>query len=91
MATHIKKIIENFIKEKKTDIKEKEKIRQIVDSVLDKKLKKDISLKTIYKNKLIFSSSSSHFSYEFSLKKGELLEALRKEFPQIEDIKIKVG
>ncbi|MBU0694710.1 MAG: DUF721 domain-containing protein [Candidatus Omnitrophica bacterium] len=91
MAGHIKHLIEAFLKEKKKETGIQEKIKKIIDGAVDKKLTKYIQLKRVYKNNLIFCSSSSGASFKFNLKKRSLLEAVKKEFPQIKDVKIEVG
>ncbi|UCC94380.1 MAG: DUF721 domain-containing protein [Candidatus Omnitrophota bacterium] len=90
MATHIKNLIQNFIGAKKKEVEERVKIRNIVDENLDEKLKIGVELRKIHKNTLIFYASSSHFSYEFNLKKRTLLENIQKHFPYIKEIKIRV-
>jgi hypothetical protein len=91
MATHIRKIIQNFLKTAKSDIQTKTRIQKLVNTCLDKKLKKHTYFKGIYKNKIILGSESSSASYVFNLKKQKLLKAIQKEFPQIEDIKVNIG
>lgn len=91
MTTHIKEILGGFLKEKRKDVKRKEEIEEIVEKIIDKKLKKHVQLKRIYKNSLIFYSESSNYSFEFYLKKEQLLEKIKEKFPYIEDIKVKVG
>jgi hypothetical protein len=91
MVTHIKNILKDFLKDNKKDIEDKEKMERILYGALDKKLKGHIKVKRIYKNKVVLSSDSAAFSYEFNLKKKSVLEKLKKTFSQIEDIKIKVG
>lgn len=91
MATHIKSIIQNFLKNTRNNIQDKTKIEQVIDNNLDKKLKKHIYLKQIYKNTIIFGSESPSVSYVFNLKKQDLLKAIKKELPQIDDVKITIG
>ncbi|MDP2924398.1 MAG: hypothetical protein Q8O30_11890 [Candidatus Omnitrophota bacterium] len=91
MATHIKTIVHDFLKNKKQEINHKERIRKIIETNIDKKLKKNIYLKGVYKNKLILGSQGSSFSYVFNLKKDKLLKAVQEEFPEIEDMKITIG
>ncbi|MDD4182411.1 MAG: DciA family protein [Candidatus Omnitrophica bacterium] len=91
MATHIKSIIEEFLKEKKAEAKSTGKIERIVEENLGENLKKHVRLQRIYKKNLIFCSDSSSASYEFRLRREGLLKAVKKEFPDIEGVKIKIG
>ena len=91
MATHIKSIIEEFLKEKKAEAKSTGKIERIVEENLGENLKKHVRLQRIYKKNLYFRSDSSSASYEFRLRREVLLKAVKKEFPDIEGVKIKIG
>jgi len=91
VATHIKNIIEQFLKDKKAEAKSTGKIEKIIEENLGENLKKHIRLQRIYKKNLIFSSDSSSASYEFKLRREILLKAVKKEFPDIEGAKIKIG
>ena len=91
MATHIKNIINQFLREKKSEAKSAGKIEKIVEESLGENLKKHIRLQKIYKKNLYFRSASSSASYEFGLRKEALLKAVKKEFPEIEGAKIKIG
>lgn len=91
MATHIKDLLSNFldIKKKETDVNGK--IKEIVDKSIDRKLQKHIFLQKVYKDKVIFCSDSSSSGYEFNLNRNCLLREIKKEFPQIKELKIKIG
>lgn len=90
MATHIKKILEEFLKEERQKSQEWERLKQIIDENLDEGIKKHIRPDKVYRNILFFFSDSSIVSYEFNLKKNKLLAAVRETFPDINDIKMKV-
>ncbi len=91
MATHIKNIISQFLKEKKSEARHTGRMVKIVEENLGAELTKHIKLQKIDKKNLIFSSTSSSASYEFGLRKENLLKAVKKEFPNIEGAKIKIG
>lgn len=91
MATHIKNLIKNFLKDKKHEVNEKIKIEKIIDKNLTVNLKKHIKLQGVHKKTLIFCSDSSSANYEFGLRKENLLKAVKKEFPNIDAIKIKIN
>ena len=91
MATHIKGLIEGFLKKKKEDCGDQEKINEILARVLDKETKKHISPKNVHKGQLLLRSDSSSFTYTFNLKKEEILKELQKEFPKIKKIKVEIG
>lgn len=91
MATHIKSILVQFLKHKKRETADITRIEEIVNGGLGEKIGKYIHLKKVYKKKLFFSADTSGAIYEFGLKKADVLEAVRKEFPEIEGTKIKIG
>lgn len=91
MATHIKSIIKNFLKAKKSETQEKLRIEKIVNRNLSGKLKKHIRLQKIYKDNLFFYSDSSSALYEFGLQKDRVLKEVQREFPKIEKTVIKIG
>jgi len=91
MATHIKSILAQFLKNKKRETADITRVEGIVNKELGEKVSKYIHLKRVYKKKLFFSADTSSALYEFGLKKGGMLEAVRKEFPEIEGTKIKIG
>lgn len=91
VAIHIKNIIDQFLEEKKAEAKSTGKIEKIIEENLGVDLKKHVRLQRIYKKNLIFCSDSSSASYEFRLRREILLKAVKKEFPDIEGMKIKIG
>ena len=91
MATHIKNIINQFLREKKSEAKSAGEIEKIIERGLGASLKKHIRLQRIYKKTLIFCSDSSSAIYEFGLRKESLLKAVKTEFPDIKGARIKIG
>lgn len=91
MPEHIKNVIEKFLKEIQNRKGETERITQVIKNVLGESEAAHISLKKIYQKKVLFSVDSSSFSYDFNLKKQKVLVAIKKEFPYIEDIIIRIG
>jgi hypothetical protein len=91
VTTHIKNIINQFLKEKKSEARHADKVVRIVEENLGAELIRHIKLQRIDKKNLIFSSDSSAATYEFGLRKENLLKAVRKEFPNIEGVKIRIG
>jgi hypothetical protein len=61
-----------------------------MDEELGPNFQKHVRIKRVYKNTIILNSDNSSFSYDFNLKKDSLLQRIKKEFPYIEDIKIKI-
>lgn len=91
MATHIKNILNQFLKEKRAEAKSAGKIEKIIEENLGADLTRHIKLRRVYKKNLIFCSDSSSASYEFGLRKEALLKAVKRDFPDIEGAKIKIG
>ncbi|MBU1122002.1 MAG: DciA family protein [Candidatus Omnitrophota bacterium] len=90
MATHIKDILNTFFKETETKIKDKESIQKIIERELGENIKKRICVRGIEKEQVIIYVDSSSVKYEVSLKKKQLLEAIKKEVPKIGDIQITI-
>lgn len=90
MAIHIKHLVKDFIKESYKKKNFYNDVEKIIKDVLDEKILKYIKSKRIYKNRLIFYCDNSSTLYEFNLKKNFLIDAIKKKFQNIEDIKIKI-
>tara|TARA_Y100000031_G_C8123861_1_gene339516 strand:+ start:411 stop:686 length:276 start_codon:yes stop_codon:yes gene_type:complete len=88
MATHIKAIIDTFLKKKGDQFKYQGKIEQVLDTLFSPEIKKHIKLKKISKGQLIFSSKSSNFTYLFDLEKEKLLEEVQRVYPGVKAIKV---
>ncbi|MCK4912293.1 MAG: hypothetical protein KAS05_01070 [Candidatus Omnitrophica bacterium] len=91
MAIHIKDLVGRFLAEKKEEYKEKEKIQQVIEKIVDLDLQGSVCVKGVCKDEIILYSPSSSFSYDFKLKKEKILAGIRKEFPSIKNIKIEIG
>lgn len=91
MATHIKFLLEDFLKRKKSELDGFCKIERVVREALDDENKNHIFFKKILKDTLILGSDSSSFMYYFNLKKENVLKRVSKEFPEIKKIKIEIG
>jgi len=91
MATHIKNIIEDFLRQKANQTSEVDKIHTIVDNIMEAQLKKHIRFNGVHDKKLVFSSNVSSARYNFNLKKNSVLRAVQKEFPHIEGITMRMA
>ena len=88
---NISDIVEKFIKE----IKEKNNYnnqveKEIIDYIGPESVK-NIVRKEIQKDQIMLYFGSSSFAYDFNLKKEELLKKIQKSFPEIKQIKTKIG
>lgn len=90
MSTHIKDILNEFIKKGKANKETQSKIEEALNNILGGKFLEHITIKGIYKKKIIFCLSNSTVQYEVGLKKNELEKALKKEFPELEEIQLKI-
>lgn len=88
MATHIKFLVEGFLKKRKKEGARQERIEDIVSCFLDDEAGKYIYLKKITGAEVVFYSGSSNFTYDLKLKREKLLKEIQKEFPEIKKIKI---
>ena len=88
MSTHIKDILNEFFKKGKDNKETQERIEETLTNILGGKFLEHITIKGIYKNKIILNLANSAVQYEVGLKKKELHEALKKKFPEIEEIQL---
>ena len=91
MATHIKNILKQFIHKEKTKAKKTEEISQIVQQHLKATVSSEVSIGKIDKKKLTLVVSSSLVAYELNLKKQQILEEIKRHYPHIDQIQIRVG
>ena len=89
MATHIKEIIETFLKKKAEQSTEQGRIMQIAQSVFPSAISSQLQVEKVEKEKIVFSCAVPAIRYEVNLKKKEFLTRVREQFPQIREIKIK--
>ena len=91
MATHIKEVIGDFFKNSQQLVEKRRKFDTIVGPYLKGGVEGNVLFVGVEKNAVIFHAKDSCFSYTFNLKKPQLLKDLQREFPYIEEIKVKVG
>jgi hypothetical protein len=91
VPTHIKNLITNFLRDFERNRLEKEKIRSLIEDLLDDKLKSHLHSYKVYRRNLIFHVDSAIWGYQLHLLKTKILEVIKKEIPQIKHIKIKIG
>ena len=88
MAEHIQAALKLFIEGLKT--REKINLQRVVGGILDKKSREHIKFSHIDNNYLVFHADSSVWCHNFDLNKEGLLKKIKKEYPFIEGIKVKV-
>ena len=91
MGIHIKCILDKFLEKGEEKKKYREKIRAAVGRLLGEKERTHISFSSVEEKKIILCFDSSSAIYEFNLKKKDVLEKIKKEFPEIKDIKSKLN
>lgn len=91
MGIHIKSILDKFLEKGEEKRRYQEKARAAIESLLGDKEKKHITLSLVEKNKIVICFDSSSAIYEFNLKKKKVLEEIKKEFPEIKEIKTKIN
>lgn len=90
MATHIKEVIGDFFKNSQQLVENRRKFDMIVEPYLKNGIEGNVLFAGVEKNTVIFYSKASSFSYAFNLQRPQLLKDIQREFPYIEDIKIKI-
>lgn len=68
-----------------------QRLEEVLGRVLDAETRKYICVKHIRESTVVLSAGSSAALYNASLKKTELLRAVKQLIPEIEDIVIKVN
>ena len=91
MAIHIKYLVNKFLEKKKQECIHQEKVQEIINRFLGSEAQESVYLKRVSKGEFVFGAASSSFAYDFGLKKEKVLSGIKKEFPQIKDIKIEIG
>lgn len=91
MATHIKELILEFLKQKQDKVAQQEGIGKIVNRFLVEETKQHIYLKAATADSIILSSDSSGATYNLNLIKERLLEEIQKQFPEIKKIAVHTG
>ena len=91
MATKINTIITKFLKQKKEELLQKQKIENSIKSILNTQTKKHLYSIRVYKKTLVIYTDSSASSFQLNLLRNAILEKVRDILPTLEMIKIKVG
>ncbi len=91
MATHIRQLLDDFLKQKEGHLTRQKKIERVIENFLTPAMKEQLSLKAIEGDRIMISSASSGAAYNFNLLKEEILQEIQKQFPQIKTISIKTG
>jgi hypothetical protein len=91
VAEHIHGLLKSFLQTAEKKHKEKEQIERAICAVLDKQASRHISVGRIYKKTVIIYTDSSSWSYQLSLYKNTLLQAVKEIVPDVEHITIKTG
>ena len=91
MGEHIKDLLADFLETAKNKQKEKEKVWENVKKILGEETTKYLQIEEITGEKIIFSSIASGAKYNLELQKKEVVEEIKKDFPQINKIIIKAG
>ncbi|MCF7908193.1 MAG: hypothetical protein K9L86_04925 [Candidatus Omnitrophica bacterium] len=91
MATHIKELILEFLKQKQGKVLQQESIGKIVNRFLAEETKQHIYLKAATEDSIILHSDSSGATYNLTLIKDKLLGEIQKQFPEIKKIAVHTG
>jgi len=90
MSTHIKEVIGEFFKNSQQLVEKRKKFDMIVKPYLEGSVEGNVLFVGVEKNAVIFQATASCFSYTFNLQKPQLLRDIQREFPYIDEIKVKV-
>lgn len=90
MATHIKELLGEFLKGKQQEFKSKEKIEDISNRVLGAELSGQVRVEKIEKTRITFSCPAPEYKYELSLNREKLLGQIKKDFPEIKEMRIRL-
>jgi hypothetical protein len=90
MATHIKELLGEFLKEKQQEFQIKEKIEVICNRVFGAGLSGQVKVEKIEKTRITFSCPASEYKYEINLNKDKIIKQIQKDFPEIKEIRIRI-
>jgi len=90
VAERINKIVQRFLKDKKTEYNEYKQIEDSVKRIVGARLKKHIRFIRVYKKSLVIYTGSSAYSYEVNLKKKDILEKAQQLIPEITKVSIRI-
>ena len=90
MSTHIKEILATFLKEKEVVVQKNASLTRAIEEVLGEELCRNAIFKGIDEDHLVFTTSSSCFSYQVNINRDMLLKKAQQLFPQLKGIKVKV-
>lgn len=91
MTEHIRGIIAGFLNDLKKKKSDKDRIFQTIRGTIDSNTKPHIKDFQLKQKRIFFYVDSAVWGYQLNLLKPQMLDLLKKEFPdQIDDIFIKV-
>lgn len=91
MATHIKDTIKKFFKKRGDELKKYEIIKNKTQKILDKETQKYIHINKISEKEVVFVSDTSSATYNFNLKKEEILKEIKAELPGVKKLRVKIS
>jgi hypothetical protein len=91
MATHIKDVLAEFLKEKRQDLPKQERIRELVTTIVGKSLAQTGRPAKIDKDTLVIFSDDPASRYLMELKKADILKAVSLEFPEIKKVTTRIA
>jgi len=91
MTQHIKNIIEDFFQIQKKEYKEIFKIKDKLVSILGVESKEHFWVKKEKREEIEIIATSSSLLYVLKLKKEDIEGELKREFPKLKTIKMKIG
>lgn len=89
MVERIGKIIFQILNKKEKSVNTE--IKRFTEQILNADNKKHFSVKQIKKGIIFCVTDSSVWQYDFYLRKTEALKTIKNRYPQIKDIKVKIG
>ncbi|MFH1771679.1 MAG: hypothetical protein ABH872_02590 [Candidatus Omnitrophota bacterium] len=90
MSTELKKIIEDYLPKIKEKAQTSDKILKTAAKVLNRNLMPAVEFGGINKNCVLFICLTPAHLYECTLLKNDLLNVIRGDFPEINEIKLKL-
>ncbi len=91
MTVEIKKIIHKYLKEKKQEVLEREKLEDIINNIFDNNLKPHVRLLKLSGSRLVFLTDSSAAKFQINLMKPEILKICKQIIPSIDKIIVRLG
>lgn len=91
MATHIKQVLGEFLKQAEKRGEAHKLIQEAMGRVLDKQTRQYLHLQEVYRGRAVFLSKAAGATYNLELQKDKLLAEIQKALPEVNKLVARAG